>query len=140
MTARWTQEDIDRLNAQRSKLPAHVPVKSKYRNVRIVVDGDTFDSKREAQYWVELNLREKAGEITGLARQVHYDLKCPIDNILSKELDAVVSQYIADFQFFDRSGKFHVQDVKGGQATKTSIYKLKKKWLELQSGIVIEEV
>src|SRR5439155_23402867 len=99
MSAKWTQEDIDRLNAQRSKLPAHIPVKSKYRNVRIVVDGDTFDSKREAQYWMELKLREKAGEITGLARQVHYDLKCPIQNISSKELEAVVSQYIADFQF-----------------------------------------
>ena len=53
---------------------------------------------------------------------------------------AQVAQYIADFMFTDAIGQEHVQDVKGGSATKTALYHLKKKWLQLQSGIVIEEV
>jgi len=46
--------------------------RSKYRNRKTVVDGITFDSKREAARWQELKLLERAGEITELERQVEY--------------------------------------------------------------------
>jgi hypothetical protein len=42
---------------------------SKYRNVPVTVDGIRFASKREAAYYCELKLREKAGEVSGLSLQ-----------------------------------------------------------------------
>jgi hypothetical protein len=46
------------------------PKSQKYSAQRITVDGITFDSKREARRWAELNLLERAGEIIALRRQV----------------------------------------------------------------------
>jgi len=130
--------DIDRLNAKRgAKMPAHVPVKSKYRNVRTVIDGERFDSKREAEYWKELKLRERAGEIADIQRQVPFSLCCPTAGD-----DMEVARYIADFTYRDvnkigMQTQLHVVDAKGHR---TREYLLKKKWLELQSGVIIEEV
>ena len=111
---------------------------SKYRNVKVVVDGMTFDSKREAQYWRELQLRERAGEISKLSRQAAFDLRAPSHD-LGRDF-VVVAWYFADFVYFDAKNVRHVVDVKGGSATKTAIYRLKKRWLFLQDGIDIEEV
>jgi hypothetical protein len=36
---------------------------SKYRNVKVELDGYKFDSKREAEYYKELCLRKKAGDV-----------------------------------------------------------------------------
>jgi hypothetical protein len=46
------------------------PKKQKYGAQRVVVDGISFDSKREARRWGELKLLERAGEIRELHRQV----------------------------------------------------------------------
>lgn len=46
----------------------------KYRNKKVEVDGILFDSKKEANRYMELKLLEKAGEITDLKRQVRYEL------------------------------------------------------------------
>jgi hypothetical protein len=114
-----------------------VPVKpSKYRNVKITVNGEVFDSKREAAYWQGLKAREHNGEITKLRRQVSFPLlTCQGEwpNVFGVQ----VSTYVADFSYYDRDGERHVVDAKG---KRTQMYALKKKWLELQDGIVIEEV
>ena len=109
------------------------PPRSKYRNVKVQVDGYTFDSKREAQYWQECRLREKAGDITELRRQVPFELT----TMASDGLSRVVCVYLADMTFKDRDGLLHVVDAKG---LRTQIYKLKAKWLSLSLGITIEEV
>ena len=44
--------------------------KNKYGAKKVVLDGITFDSQKEARRWSELKLLEKAGEITDLRRQV----------------------------------------------------------------------
>jgi len=144
-SARWTDADLMAHQARMGRKDFSVPTEpaaaakpSKYHNVKVVVDGEKFDSKREAQHWQELKIRERAGDISNLRRQVPYDLRCPIDwNI---EGQAVVSQYIADAVFVDKDGRTHVQDVKGGRATQTALFKLKRKWLALQSNIEIEIV
>jgi hypothetical protein len=48
----------------------------------------------------------------------------------------MVSSYVADYVYVEQ-GKRHVVDAKG---KRTQMYALKKKWLFLQDGIVIEEV
>ena len=108
-----------------------VPARSKYRNVKVTIDGITFDSKREAAYWQGLKAREKNGEITDLQRQVIFPLCCPVE-----DRSVMVSSYVADFVYYEQ-GKRHVVDAKG---LRTKDYKLKRKWLRLQDGIRIEEV
>lgn len=112
---------------------------SKYRNVRTEVLGEMFDSEKEAKYWLILKAREKAGEIHELRRQVEFPLLCPVR--CDSAADKQVSAYIADFAYITRDEyEFetkHVVDVKGH---KTKMYLLKKKWLEIQDGIIIEEL
>ncbi len=110
--------------------------KSKYRNVKTRVEGITFDSKREADYWLLLRNREALGEISELQRQRSFALMCP--NLSgSHSVSFEVARYLADFCYRDGSGKLHVVDAKGHR---TREYALKKKWLFLQEGIEIEEV
>ncbi len=113
-----------------------VPKPSKYRNVRIVVDGITFDSKREAVTYSRLKLREKAGEISELHYQMPFNLFAPMLNSEVQGGSVVVAQYIADFTY-QENGALVVVDAKG---KRTQMYALKAKWLMLQSGIQIQEV
>lgn len=113
--------------------------RSKYRNVKTVVDGIQFDSKREAEHWMGLRAREQAGEITGLQRQVHFPLMCPVmDEVGAQAVGPLmqVAEYVADFVYRE-GGLLKVVDAK---ARRISPYPLKAKWLALQQGIEIVEV
>lgn len=77
---------------------------NKYRNKKTELDGIVFDSALEAKKWQELKLLERAGEITGLQRQVKYDLCVNATKICS---------YVADFVYTTRDGVFVVYDSKG---------------------------
>lgn len=140
MSAKFTQEDVDRINAKRgATVPTHVKP-SKYRNVKTVVDGIVFDSKREANYWHELKLLEKARDITALQRQVSFPLLAPDLTNGTENPSGLYSQvalYVSDFTFMDAEGVRHVVDAKG---KRTAMYILKAKWMRLQYGIEIEEV
>jgi Protein of unknown function (DUF1064) len=109
---------------------------SKYRNVRCEIDGEKFDSKREAAHWQTLKIREQLGEITDIKRQVPFSLMCPTPGD-----DEEVCRYFADFTYRDvvhgRPMQLHVVDAKG---KRTPMYQLKKKWLKIQDGVTIEEV
>jgi len=130
-------EQVTQTDIARRQLRMEQPAKrSKYRNVKTVIGSETFDSKREAERWLQLQARVHSGEIHGLRRQEGFDLLCPAPDGSWR----VVARYIADFAFYDAAGMLHVQDVKGGQATKTQLYRLKAKWLYLQTGIEIEEI
>jgi len=128
-----TQTDITRRELRMAQMPAR---RAKYRNVKTVIGSETFDSRREADHWLQLRALAQNGQISQLRRQERFDLMCPGPD--GKWW--VVAAYIADFAFIDANGKLHVQDVKGGQATKTQLYRLKAKWLFLQTGIEIEEI
>ena len=47
---------------------------NKYRNKKVTIDGEAFDSKREARRYQELKLLERCGAISDLKRQVTYEL------------------------------------------------------------------
>lgn len=103
---------------------------NKYHNREVTVDGLRFQSVKEADRWHELRLMERAGEITGLVRQVKIEI------IPKTKLYRAVS-YVADFVYFDkRAGKTVYEDTKGMQ---TEVYKLKKKLLYWRHGIEIKE-
>lgn len=113
--------------------------KSKYHSRKITVDGITFDSRKEYKRFCELSLLERAGKITGLQRQVKFEL-IPSQRIAGKVVERAVS-YVADFTYKDGQGVLHVEDVKGykkGQAY--AMFVLKRKLMLWIHGIRIKEV
>ncbi len=132
-TSGWQNVTATQLK-QMGKQPAAKP--SKYRNVKTTVDGEVFDSKREAARWHELQLRERAGQIRNLRRQVGFLLHAPVIGYDGEAQGmAVVSSYIADFVYREQ-GKLVVEDSKGAR---TAIYRLKRKHMLIEHGIRIKE-
>ena len=104
---------------------------NKYGAKKTVVDGITFDSKREAARWKELRLLERAGKIYQLERQVRFDF---VVN------DVKVGRYTADFAYFDGdSGLGVVEDVKSPATAKARDYVLRKKLMLALYNIAIKE-
>lgn len=104
----------------------------KYRNTKTVVDGVTFQSKREASRYGELKIMERAGRIRGLELQPPYDL---VVN------GTKVARYIADFRYVDcQTGETVVEDVKSPVTRAHPVYRLKAKLLKALLGIAIREV
>ena len=96
--------------------------RNKLGNVPTVVDGIRFHSAKESRVWSQLVLREKAGEITDLDRQVKHLLEGRDGPILTEKGNQYA--YIADFRYFDREiGRYIVEDVKG-HATDLSLIKI----------------
>jgi hypothetical protein len=108
---------------------------NKYRNVKTLVDGITFDSKKEAKRYSELKILEKAGEISRLRSQPKYLLQPSYQNG-TKKIRAI--HYIADFEYNNKYCETIVEDVKG---MKTDVYKLKKKLFEyIYQPLTINEI
>ena len=110
---------------------------SKYHNKKVEFRGETFDSIKERDYYILLLDRQKRGEIIGLQRQktfiIQEAFKMPDGSVIRP------ITYKADFYYYEYGKGWRVIDVKGGNATKTDVYKLKKKLLAYK-GIYIEEV
>ena len=94
--------------------------KSKYSSAKTDIDGIRFDSKKEAEFYAELKLREKAGEISRLRLQPRYLLQEAFKHE-GKQYREI--EYVADFEYIE-NGVTVVVDVKG---FKTAIYMIKRK-------------
>lgn len=104
--------------------------KSKYNAKRTVVDGVTFDSKKEAEYYRHLLQLVKCGEIKRLELQPEIELNASNGK--------KVCSYFCDFLYWSNKERNWIYvDVKG---VKTAMYRLKKKWVEIQYGIKITEI
>lgn len=126
---RLTREEYNALNERKKS-------KNKYHAQKIVVDGITFDSKREAQRYHELKLMQAGGLIEDL--QVHVPFYLKLNNIL-------LSTYEADFVYNAKEltidGVWRwadvVEDVKG---VRTREYQIKKRLMKALHGIEIREI
>ena len=98
---------------------------SKYHNKKTVVDGITFDSKKEAARYLELKMMEKGGIISGLKLQVKFSI-CPKAGGNKRE-----RFYIADF-VYEEGGKAIIEDVKSFITRKNPVYSLKKALVQWQ--------
>lgn len=107
---------------------------SKYHNRKVTIDGETFDSKKEARRWLELKYLEKAGEIKGLRRQIKFVL-IPSQRRGGKVIERECA-YKADF-VYECGGKVVVEDAKG---MRTPDYIIKRKMMLYFHGIQIKEV
>ena len=120
---------------------------SKYHSKKVSIQGEVFDSKKEARRFLELQMLEKAGKISGLQRQKKFVL-VPAQyepettgprggRIKGKLLEREVAYY-ADFVYFDEEEKdFVIEDTKG---VRTKDYIIKRKLLLWLNGYRIREV
>ena len=106
-------------------------MKNKYNNIKTVINGITFDSKKEAAYYGILKLKQKAGLIDSFQMQVKYDLT--VNGIK-------IGFYKADFVTFKEGKVIKVIDVKSEMTKKLPVYRLKKKLIKAIDNIDIVEI
>lgn len=110
--------------------------RNKYGNKKTEIDGIRFDSKREANRYLELKLFEKTGLIKNLRLQqvflIHEKFTDKL-GIKHREIN-----YKADFTYLDKSYNWQmvVEDCKG---FKTPEYKIKKKLLIKKYDVIFIE-
>jgi hypothetical protein len=92
----------------------------KYGNVKTMVYGMAFDSKKEAHRYLYLKGLESEGKIQNLECQPSYTLLNAFDYKGKRQRKIT---YVADFTY-TQNGERIVEDVKG---MKTQVYQLKKK-------------
>ena len=117
MMEHWSVEDYKNFTNNKAK-------KSKYRANKVSVDGNTFESQKEADYYCELKIKLQAKEINGFCLQPTF--------ILAPGL-----KYKADFIVFWKNNETQVIDVKG---FKTKEYIAKKKVFEDKFNLKIIEI
>ena len=101
---------------------------NKYKNIKVKLDGITFDSKKEAVHYAYLKSLEKRGIITDLQLQTKLDFKIDGKKIFT---------YKPDFEYNDEFGH-HIVDVKSPITAKNPTFRLKKKLIEAQYKQEIE--
>ena len=103
---------------------------SKYHSKKTMVGDKIFDSKKEADRFVELTLMEKGKYIQDLKTRVSFPL-------IPKSKYGREIVYVCDFAYYE-DGKLVVEDVKS-PITKTPLYRLKKRLLAEKYGITVKE-
>lgn len=135
---RWTEEDYENylkrkkedsnkkvaLKTEKTEQEDKKPKKSKFRNEKTVIDGIVFDSKKEANYYKELQMLKKAGIVTDFELQPKFVLQ-PSYYKDGKKIQPIT--YKADFKVCYSDGRIEIVDTKGFE---TQVFKIKKKMLE----------
>lgn len=129
-------------------------MKNKYGNRKIEYNGEKYDSVKEYRRHDELKLLERAGKISGLQRQVKFELipkQCEESIEVFKRgknkglpkpgkmLEPAVC-YVADF-VYQKDGMQIVEDVKGYKGGGAyAIFTIKRKLMLYIHGIRIKEI
>jgi hypothetical protein len=99
---------------------------SKYNAIKCAYLGNIYDSIKEAHYAVQLDIKQKAGIVKTINRQVGYTYNVTYSNDKGDKVEST-AKYIADFVVGYTDGHTEVVDVKG---LRTPAYKAKKKIIE----------
>ena len=119
-------------------LPTQRRKSNKYNARKTTVCGRTFDSKREADVYLDLLSRKQAGEIVRIGFQPSYTLLAGFKDNTGKKQKPIT--YTADFFVTYADGHSEVIEVKG---VKTRDYQLRKKlFLHMmrETDIIFREV
>ena len=123
--------------------------RNKYHAMKIVVDGERFDSHAEYRRWKELKLLEASGEIIGLKRQVEFLLipeqREPAEGKKKGKLLERKCSYVADFVYERKTDDgvydFVVEDTKGcRKGAAYDLFVIKRKLMLERHGIKVREV
>ena len=124
--------------------------RTKYGNIKVRNSLGVFDSTKEYERYLYLMDLQKHGRISGLQRQVPYEL---LPNMYTAQVVIGVRKtktvqvleqrkvtYQADFVYYDeKNQELVVEDVKSSPEVVTPEYKLKKKMMYYFHGIKIKE-
>jgi len=121
----WTEAELKMYLAKKAAQTG--PKQGRIRSVRTEVDGVTFQSKREANRYLQLKIELKLGRISHLRLQVPFSLA--VNRVH-------VAIYKADF-VYQRDGAEIVEDAKGHR---TEVYLIKRKLMLACHGITVVEV
>jgi hypothetical protein len=105
-------------------MDGRIKIRHKFNAKPTVHDGIRFDSKKEARYYEQLKIRQKAGDVVFFLRQGPFHLPGK-------------TRLVIDFIVFLADGTVEFVDVKG---VKTEQYKTKKRQVEALYPIEIKEV
>jgi hypothetical protein len=122
--------------------------KAKYGNTRTQVDGQWFDSAKEARRVSTLKQLERAGVIRDLVLQREFPLV--VTNI-DTGAETIVGAYRADADYIivdprrapvigRKAGDWIVEDVKSEATAGNAVYRLKKKIVAARHGVEVVEV
>ena len=91
----------------------------KYHNIKCSYNGIKFDSKKECNRFIELDMLQNAGLIKDLKLQVKFEI-CP-----KRYGNKRARYYIADFTYTEGE-KLVIEDVKSPITRTNPVYSLKK--------------
>lgn len=112
---------------------------NKYGAKKIHNDGYTFDSGAEHRRYQQLKLLLAAGEIANLIVHPRYLIFDDYRRVDGRQIRAVY--YQADFEYQDNLiMEIVTEDVKGGAATQTPLFRLKRKLFEARYERVLQIV
>ena len=110
----------------------------KYRNTKTVLDGITFDSKREAARYQELKALAARGVIEDFRHQAPFVL-APGVRFSDEKRAKPALRYVADFAY-KLDGRLVVEDVKSAITAKAAAYRIKRHLMLAVHGIEVKEV
>ena len=111
---------------------------SKYRNTKTVLDGITFDSKREAARYQELKALAARGVIEDFRHQAPFVL-APGVRFSDEKRAKPALRYVADFAY-KLDGRLVVEDVKSKVTAGAAAYRIKRHLMLSVHGIEVAEV
>ena len=115
-------------------------ISKKYSNQVTIIDGIRFESKKEANRWLDLQTLLKANIISNLQRQVAFEL-APKTKLYGEKRTKPALRYVCDFQYFDHSlNQLVIEDVKSPSTRKSKLYRTKKHLMKTQRGLDIVEI
>lgn len=131
--------------------PWQMSRRAKFGNKKVVVDGVTYDSKKEARRFATLQLREKAGEIRNLKKGVVFHFRDSLGRELlirsARYKEGRVAKYTADAAYEERrtdvrceAWDYVVEDTKSEITRQQADYKLRIALMEYFFGIRVREV
>ena len=122
----WTEQQLAEFNAKKNNNATPKPKRKKYGNKITTCDGMRFDSIKEANYYAELKLLHRTGEIKGFCRQPRFPL--------------LGCEYVADFIVWHNDSSVEVVDVKSVATAENTTYRVKiKMFRELYPDIKFTE-
>ena len=118
----------------------------KYGNAKAEIDGELFDSRKEARRYLYLKHELDTGKISDLQRQVRFELipaqrepdtVGPRGGVKKGRTIELACDYVADFVYRNEDGATVVEDTKG---MRTKDYVIKRKLMLYVHGIRIREI
>lgn len=105
----------------------HSQIRTKYKAQKTIVGGVSIDSRTEARRWLELIAMQQSGAISGLQRQVRFEIVPAQPEYKERR-----SEYVADFVYQLPDGTKICEDAKSKFTKKLPTYILKRKLFKMR--------